>query len=249
MSFLKRARLAQFIARKWFWSLFIYPQSRLTTHKLGYDEYWETKRPKDGVLSLSPSEQCRAAIIAPRIEKGKVTIGDIGSGPGMVLRSILQQRPGASGVAFDSSPRALEYVRTFGIEAELLDITASEAMARVRPCDYYIALEVLEHIPNSEEVLGELLKKSSRGVFFSVPNTGFFTYRLRLLLGKTPAQWIHMPNEHVRFWTIRDMRWWLSALGFTPYTIVPYQGVPFFNRIWPNLFAGGMVVFIPSPQH
>jgi 2-polyprenyl-3-methyl-5-hydroxy-6-metoxy-1,4-benzoquinol methylase len=146
------------------------------------------------------------------------------------------------GIAFDSSQRALDDAKKLGIEGHLLDLTKPGALAAIPPCDYYIVLEVLEHVPNSEEVLRALVNKCTRSVFFSVPNTGFFRHRLRLLFGRAPAQWVTMPNEHLRFWTIRDMRWWLKALGYTKFKITPYHGVPGLNRLMPNLFAEGQII-------
>jgi 2-polyprenyl-3-methyl-5-hydroxy-6-metoxy-1,4-benzoquinol methylase len=161
-----------------------------------------------------------------------------------VLKAIIDQKPGLKGIAFDSSQRALDDAKKLGIEGHLLDLTTPGALSNIPVCDYYIVLEVLEHVPNSEEVLRALVNKCTRSVFFSVPNTGFFRHRLRLLFGKAPAQWVTMPNEHLRFWTIRDMRWWLTALGYTKFTIIPYHGVPGLNRLMPNLFAEGMIVSV-----
>jgi len=69
-------------------------------------------------------------------------------------------------------------------------------------------------------------------------------YRLRLLFGKFPAQWRVHPGEHVRFWTARDLRWWLLAQGIENYKIFYYEGIPLLNKIVPSLFAAGFVVYI-----
>lgn len=244
MNFFKEAKLAQYRVRQWLKSIFFYPKHALSLAALDYDNYWNQKRPQNQKVILAPAEAERARIIAALIPPGDIRIGDIGSGPGVVLKAILETKPYASGIAFDSSPRALEDVRSLGIEGILLDITAPGALDSVEVCDYYLVLEVLEHVANSEEVLATLFKKAKHGVFFSVPNTGFLTHRFRLLFGKAPAQWIHMPNEHLRFWTIIDMHWWLRALHYQSFQVIPYRGIPVLNTLWPNLFAEGMVVFI-----
>ena len=245
MRILRALKLAQYKVRQWAWSTVSYPKTKLSVSALSYDDYWDTKRPRENKVALSPAESDRAKIISHSIvDDDVVTIGDIGSGPGVVLKAILDMHPRARGIAFDSSARALEEARALGLNGELLDLTMRGAIDTIQTCDYYLLLEVLEHIPNSEEILIALTKKAIRGVFFSVPNTGFITYRLRLLFGKVPAQWIHMPNEHLRFWTVRDMRWWLKALGFRKTTITPYRGIPILNTLWPTLFAEGMVVCI-----
>lgn len=244
MNLLRRIRLGQYRLRQWIAYVFVYPQKTIAD-TLSYDDYWDDKRPEEHTNELAPAEASRARIIASRLEQG--TVGDIGSGPGVVLKAIMNQRPGLRGIVFDSSQRALDDANKIGIEGHLLDITAPGALAAVPPCDYYIALEVLEHVPNSEEVLRALVTKCTKKVLLSVPNTGFFRHRLRLLLGRAPAQWVTMPNEHLRFWTIRDMRWWLTALGYTKFEIIPYHGVPGLNTLMPNLFAEGMIVEVSHP--
>ena len=38
-------------------------------------------------------------------------------------------------------------------------------------------------------------------------------HRLRYMLGRFPLQWIVNPNEHIRFWTLKDLIWWLDYLN------------------------------------
>lgn len=242
MQFFNALKMGQYRARQWLRGMFVYPQHTLTTATLHYDEYWDQKRPQGKAVIVSPAERDRAHIIAARLPDDAVTIGDVGSGPGVVLAEIIHARPKAQGIALDSSTRALDEAAKLGLETKQIDITTAAGIDAVPTADYYLILEVLEHIPNTEVVLTSLVSKATRGVFFSVPNTGFLVHRFRLLFGKVPAQWITMPNEHLRFWTIVDMRWWLHALGYTDVEIIPYRGVPFLNRLWPNLFAEGMVV-------
>ena len=244
MKVLYALKIGQYRLRQWVKGIFIYPKQKLSLTELDYDDYWDQKRPQENEVLLSPMEAARATIIAQRLKQGVVSIGDIGAGPGVVLKAILTMRSDATGIAYDSSLRAREYAKKIGLRAEPLDLRVENALQTVAPANYYLVLEVLEHIPNSEQVLARLFEKAGRGVFFSVPNTGFFMHRFRLLFGMVPAQWIHIPNEHLRFWTIVDMRWWLRALGYQHFHIFPYGGIPLLNKLWPNLFAMGMVVEI-----
>jgi 2-polyprenyl-3-methyl-5-hydroxy-6-metoxy-1,4-benzoquinol methylase len=113
-------------------------------------------------------------------------------------------------------------------------------------CDYALLCEIIEHVPDAEALLAAARRAARRGVFVSVPNTGFFTYRLRLLFGKFPAQWAVRPNEHLRFWTLTDMRWWLRAQGIHDATVHAYEGVPLLKHLVPNLFAAGIIMYIPT---
>jgi 2-polyprenyl-3-methyl-5-hydroxy-6-metoxy-1,4-benzoquinol methylase len=242
MRALNALKIGQYRLRQWVKGIFVYPKQKLSLTELDYDDYWDQKRPQENAVLLSPMEGARATIIASHLKREAKSIGDIGAGPGVVLKAILKERPDMSGIAYDSSLRARAYAKALGLRAEPLDLRTDEALTSILPADYYLVLEVLEHIPNSEHVLATLYSKASYGVFFSVPNTGFFMHRFRLLFGKVPAQWIHIPNEHLRFWTIVDMRWWLAALGYQHFKIIPYGGVSILNKLWPNLFAMGMVV-------
>jgi len=99
-------------------------------------------------------------------------------------------------------------------------------------------------MPNAEKILEYIYRKAKIGVFFSIPNSGYFIYRLRLLFGKFPKQWSVFPNEHLRFWTLGDLKWWLCALGYKKYKIFCYKGIPILNILLPSLFAAGLVVYI-----
>jgi hypothetical protein len=149
-------------------------------------------------------------------------------------------------IGYDSSSFALKQAEASGIEVALVDIGNKESYVAFKEVDYYLMLEILEHVRNSEELLFHALRKSRRGVFFSFPNSGYLSYRLRLLFGRFPAQWRVFPNEHLRFWTYRDLVWWLRALGISGYEIHTYKGIPILNKIFPSLFSAAFVVFVSS---
>ena len=113
------------------------------------------------------------------------------------------------------------------------------------------AFEVFEHLDEPEESLLYFLSKTESAVVFSVPNTGYIIHRLRLLFGYFPFQWKSHPGEHLRYWTYKDMKWWLSVyLGFdkNEYKIICYAYLfPFFVKIFPflsSLLAKGLFVQI-----
>lgn len=241
------------VLANWWRTIVAYPQKALPLAGEDYDAYWNQKSP--GRAVLSPWQKRRAdLVVAGIMDDGTPSpvIADIGCGDGTILAYVARQIPGARVVGYDSSEVALTLARGSGVhETHRLDARTDRTLSAVAPCDYILLLETLEHLADAEEVLRTAVSKARRGVFVSVPNTGFFTYRLRLLGGKFPAQWIRFPNEHLRFWTLADMRWWTKALGFVDARVATYQGVPFLNRLWPSMFAGGLFVFVgaqrPSP--
>ncbi len=229
----------------WYGDIFEYPRGVLRLeHNLDYNAYWEVKR-GTSAGTLSDWQKTRADIILQELPLDtQVSIGDIGCGEGSILKYIKEHTLISEATGYDNSVFVLQKANSIGIRTKMLDIRDDNQLANIEPADYMILLELLEHIPNSEKVLAAAYEKASRGVFLSFPNSGFFTYRLRLLFGKFPRQWINFPNEHLRFWTVRDIKWWLMALGYKKYHIHYYKGIPLLNTLWPALFAAGQVVFL-----
>jgi len=238
-----------YFLKQWYTVVFTYPQSVLNVEEsLDYDEYWKQKR---GTMSdtrarhITGNEKMRADFVIACIGKGtQVTIGDIASGPGVIFDYIKDKISIAEYIGYESSDYALDVARSLGMTGVKFDINSEQDISHIKPAEYFLLLEILEHIPNSEKVLTSLYEKAGKGVFFSFPNTGNFLYRLRLLFGRMPMQWIKFPNEHLRFWTLTDLKWWLKALGYTNYHIHGYRGIPLLEKIWPALFAGSFVVFL-----
>jgi len=222
--------------------LFYYPTTRYgERNTVDYNAYWHVRRGK-GVAVLSRWQKQRADYVLSIIENG-VTVLDLGCGDGAVL-TYMREKKGVKGVGVDVSPEILSQAHAQGIETILLDITKPETLQTLPEVDYIIGLEIIEHMPNAEEVLWYLLEKARKGVIFSVPNTGYYAHRLRLLFGSVPLQWAAHPGEHLRFWTVRDMKFWITSLGVRLERLHLYEGLPVLNKIWPSLFAQGMVVAI-----
>lgn len=231
---------------KWFRQIFLYPQKALSLVTEDYDAYWRQKRGTEPSLSDWQKERAEKVIDELKSRgEDTFTIADIGCGDGVLLAHILKSFPKARGIGYDSSSVAHELAKKAGIhETKFLDLRTDVGLIAVEQADYILLLETLEHIPEAEKVLTAAAQKARKGVFISFPNTGFFTYRLRLLFGKVPAQWIRMPNEHIRFWTLADLKWWLQALGFSEFKINPYQGIPVLKNILPGSCAAGLFAFI-----
>ena len=229
--------------------VFTYPQETLTLEaSLDYDEYWKQKRGAGDMgraRQITGNERARADYVASVIGSSEeVSIGDIASGPGVIYNYLKDKVRVRDYIGYEYSDYALEVARSLGMTGVKFDINKRFDLEALREADYFLMLEILEHIPHSEEVLNLVLKKAQKGVFFSFPNSGNFLYRLRLIFGRMPMQWIKFPNEHLRFWTLTDLRWWLKALGYHNYHIHCYRGIPILEKIWPSMFAGSFVVFL-----
>jgi len=225
--------------------IFLYPRETIDVdHSLNYDIYWKNKR-GDKVGVLSDWQKARADIIINTLDrKTPISLGDIGCGEGSIIKYLQMNLNVTKSVGYDRSDFVLKKARANGMDIIKLDINNEKELELVQRADYILMLEVAEHVPHTEKLLDFAYQKADKGVFISFPNSGYFTYRLRLLFGKFPKQWMVFPNEHLRFWTGADLKWWLKALGYKEYKVYYYKGIPFLNKLWPALFAAAWVVYL-----
>lgn len=210
--------------------------------EVDYDAYWKVKTARNELGKPNPFQRERAQFVAERIDEND-TLLDVGCGDGAVILAVNQQKP-VRLIAADVSSYVLDFLRDQQIETTRFDFT-TDRVGDLPNADHVLLLEVLEHMQNPEAFLEEVCQVCRKSIFFSVPNTGFIAWRLRLLFGSFPVQWKVHPGEHLRYWTLRDMRWWLDQLGYGGrYELYGYEGFPFLNRLWPALFAQGLIVQI-----
>ncbi len=225
--------------------IFLYPKKKISQEDTqNNDNYWLSRRP-DGEPGLNDWQVERVRFVQKYIKENEdPSVVDIGCGDGGLLYFLKKKRSLTNVIGVDISEVALSLVEKLGIKTFHSNIVSKEDFKKLPEADIYLLFEVLEHIPSAEITLQEAYRKSQKAVFFSVPNSGYITYRLRLLFGKFPAQWSISPSEHLRFWTFNDMKWWLNAQQYTNYKIYSYKGVPILNKILPGLFSAGLFVYI-----
>jgi 2-polyprenyl-3-methyl-5-hydroxy-6-metoxy-1,4-benzoquinol methylase len=242
---LKKIKDLLYPSKEWLKRMYIYPQNKIVPgDHFNYDEYWKKKRGSEYMGALGGWQRKRAALASDIISKAEGrSVNDIGSGAGEVLLYIKTHTKIDSAVCYDSSEYALEVAGTLGLQTEKFDVNNKEDYKSIQPGDFTIMFEILEHVPGSEELLKFAYEKSKKGVLFSFPNTGFFIHRFRLFFfGKFPMQWKNHPAEHLRFWTKKDLLWWLEAQGYKNYKVHYYVGTPGLKDIWPAMFAAGFFV-------
>lgn len=205
--------------------------------KTDYDDYWDAKA-STGMGRLSTFRRRRAEAFARVIPPGARVL-DLGVGDGAILRYLIERRQ-IDGYGLDISPKAVEFCRAQGLKVDLADINQPIEQALDGHFDVVIMSEIIEHIPEPETLLNAL-RPHATALIVSIPNTGFYQHRLRLLLGKFPLQWVVSPGEHLRFWTIADFRWWARQMGFRIVHQQTYEGTPGLRRLWPALFGQAMV--------
>ena len=209
-----------------------------------YDDYWESKRGNDIGKNINDYQLFRASWVSERVNK-KDFVLDLGCGDGAVIKKI-RDHVEVRVIGADVSQKAITALSEVGIDGILCDLNDIEgSLSKVKDVDHILLLEVIEHYPNSENLLLNCMNKVCKSLVFSIPNTGYLPYRLRLLFGRFPAQWRVSPGEHLRFWTLRDLQIWLEQLGLLESAEVDtYQGIPILNRLFPSVFSAGIIVQI-----
>jgi methionine biosynthesis protein MetW len=201
--------------------------------RMDYDDYWKIR----GNFGFSTRYQVFENLIDPGS-----SVLDIGCGDGSTLKYLHETR-NTTGEGLDISESGVKMAREKGMTASVADVSAEDFKIE-KVYDYIIISEVLEHIPNPEDVLAKTKGRFSKGLILSIPNTGYYLYRLRLLFGRFPVQWALHPGEHLRFWTLPDFRACLGACGLQVAAMKTHTGFLFLHALWPSLFADTAVFLV-----
>lgn len=201
-----------------------------------YNKYWLDKRGKS-LGSMNSYQLYRAKWICERIDIGSSVL-DIGCGDGVILKYLIDKKR-ITAYGTDISDHALTALKDSEIKIFKCDLTNYIDNDSFPIVDHVLALEVLEHVPDAENLLLFLETKAIKSVFVSFPNTGYIAHRFRLLFGSFPLQWRLHPSEHLRFWTYRDLLWWFRTLNldYSKVELNVYEGIPFLNKFWKGLFG------------
>jgi methionine biosynthesis protein MetW len=239
-----------------------------------YDEYWS------GATGWKPPAGLDDDLrqwLDPLLVRGH-TVLDVGCGDGARYGARLHDS-GVTVHGVDISSVAVAEARKRGIDARVSCLDSGLPYPDAS-FDAVICLEVLEHLVNPETVAREIrrvLKPGGRALI-SVPNTGFYTTRLELLLtghfnprGSPVTQRAYpWRDPHVRFLTFRSVRAMLVEAGLVVQRagglecqFMRVAGVgrlfgrthtfvdaPFeaVGRAWPSLLARRCVVLAGAPE-
>jgi len=214
-----------------FRDIFFYATPRLES--MDYSGYWLTR----GESTYTR----RYSLFSELIEPGS-SLFDIGCGDGCAIRHLTEER-GVSGEGVDLSAPAVEIAVRKGTKASVADITAPDFRI-TGTYDYILISEVIEHIGKPEDLVRKTKGHFRKGLIISIPNTGHYIHRLRLLFGRFPVQWMIHPGEHLRFWTLRDFKKWADWLGFEIVAHKSNTGFIGLYHLFPGLFADNLVFLL-----
>jgi len=208
----------------------IFSAKQVQLKEMDYNAYWVAK----GDMLFTG----RCPVLAGLVKRD-ASVLDIGCGEGTTLK-YLQDAAGVHGHGLDISSKAVEMARHKGVRADQADASAPDFKIGGE-YDHIIISEVLEHIPNPEELLFKVKGKFKVSLLISIPNSAYYIHRLRLLFGRFPVQWAWHPGEHLRFWSLTDFRELLEASGFEIVSVRTHSGFLFLHGLWPNLFADSAI--------
>lgn len=214
-----------------------------------YDDYWSS-REQDGRTVKILDRYITIAAGIP--ENAKVL--DIGCGDGSFLNYLKKERPDCDSVGLDLSAKAVEMTLSKGCKA--LKLSANKTLLEQVGGDWdvVVMMEIIEHIPNAEKLVREVVELKPKAVFITVPNVGYILHRMRLALaGRFPVTCIfyHM-REHLRFWTVKDFVEWAPSVSLKVDSYhAQFDGagklVAFFVRTFPALLSNRLVYRL-SPE-
>jgi methionine biosynthesis protein MetW len=203
-----------------------------------YEDYWNNR---DNDIFKEGSD--RTDLIIRNNIKKKSSVLEIGCGDGRLLE-FLKKEKDIIEKGIDISDVAISRAKKRNVNCKVFNILKDELNKKY---DYIILCDVIEHISDSELIMKRIEGKYKENIIMSIPNYGIIFNRLRLLFGKVPLDWHWHPKEHLRQWTLSDIKYWLSSgkYGFRKKKILkiyPHVGIPLLKDMFPSLFASGFVI-------
>lgn len=214
-----------------------------------YDAYWRDHRSYIEERSSLRREQTVRTVST--YLRDSATLLEVGCGPGYLLAALQERIPGLQGEGIDNAPSAVEQARANGLSATCVDLLETPGWGTGKTYDSVVAFEVLEHVVDAERFFRTLIPLAKRNIIFSVPNFGFFKHKLRYVLGnRFPVTVVMDMKEHVRHWTLTDMREWLRLFPVDLVTIHGIAGVGAFGlqRRFPSMFSRSLIIVVSPRQ-
>ena len=159
------------------------------------------------------------ALLPDQIE----SVLEVGVGEGYSTADVLRHRPNIRSVGGDLNIASVLEARQRFPAMHYAMFDATHLPYADHSVDTVFSLEVLEHIPQPERALQEMIRVTRKYVLISVPNEPMFRIQ-RLLSGKGLRMWGDHP-EHVNHWSFQGIQRFLTSNDLhilTAYTPPPF---------------------------
>lgn len=151
---------------------------------------------------------------------------DVGSGIGVYVQGLLDLKIPAQGL--EVNPEYVAQAQALGRPVQLYD--GHKLPFADGEFDTVMAIEVLEHIPEWDKVLLEMLRVARRQVLISVPNIGVIPAMSRHLV----VPWHLLEATHLNFFTQDIMTKWLAQLEGITSEVFTYGAFQINGEIYHN---------------
>jgi len=230
-----------------------------------YEKYWNDRKTKGRLHTKNGMWIPQRINIAVRMiveevkfgRKSSVSVLDVGCGEGTLGKLLKEQlKDKVFVIGCDISDVILNEASIYYDKVFQVNVETDEFMRKLsgQKFDYIVILEVLEHLFKPEIVLKQCYNLLNEDGFLiaSFPNIAWYKYRLDMLKGHFPKNYLLYPGEHIQNFTLHSFRKLLEGSGFCPIEI---DGQFVFPRIFkptriflplfkkfPNLFGYQIVV-------
>ena len=203
---------------------------------------WD-KRIKQRIVTFDRPWYRQALELLLKCNTDQPDILEIGCGKGEFASLVMER--GINYNRYTALDGNIGYIRnaiTLGIDAGVADF--GDPLPLKNECfDIVISLEVIEHVPNCEELINGIYRVLKPGGHFilSTPNVGFFIHRLRYLLSAD----IHQEGIHFRFFNKRRLLSTLQGAGFS--LAAKKSCMPFLVYNTLSRHFGGNRIYLTAP--
>jgi 2-polyprenyl-3-methyl-5-hydroxy-6-metoxy-1,4-benzoquinol methylase len=156
---------------------------------------------------------------------------EIGCGEGFVLDFLAKRRPSLHLNGIDSDIEAIRFASR--ISASTIDFVCADG-AHLPSADHsfdtVVLSEVLEHVPDPDQLLKEALRVSRRYLLITLPREPYF----RMLAKCFEVFGIAEDPDHVHFWTRREFQDWIRSQA----RVIRYETQDFYQLALCEKFVG-----------
>jgi len=244
-------------------------QNEASLQEQYYDRYWEYRIAKGRVhtregMWIPQRIQIAARMIIHDVRQKKpksIRVLDIGCGEGTTGKLLkeklaLEHHLESLLIGCDISKNVLRLASSHYSKVLQFDIEKDDLPEEFRKdkFDYVIVLDTLEHLLRPDTALQKCysLLKDSGSLVASFPNIAWYKYRIRLLAGRFPSDYLFGPSDHLQQFTLFSFVNLLERSGFDvgeidgqfnfPRLFRPRRLFLPLGKRFPNLFGYQLVV-------